>query len=285
MQLSQLSSNRLAPLLVLAWGMSALVVTACGGTALDNGSTSEPSGGTTRGSGGSAGGSIAKPGDAWKTLHACKAGDPNDSISINSLRLDEKTEELLVQAGHSAGCATHQFGLCFSEEFAESEPVQVQLQLLHDDGGEMCEAYAMSNLKFDLSPLRDEYETRYGSKQGQIRINMGGESVVYTFGGTQVDAPTWETIDLALDRLNHCEVVDDCTSIGTRSCTGTYINNDEDVTIVTGMMDARRAVDGTGDAVCNDACRCGILRCTNSKCETASGDCMDAPAESQMICL
>lgn len=218
-------------------------------------------------------------GDSWTSLHECRSSDPQDSISIDGARIEGS--DLLVDVGHSAGCATHTYGLCYAPEWDESEPVQVRLTVLHDDGGEMCEAHEMKTLRFDLTPIEEKYEEYYLTDEGQIRLGIGDTSVVYTFGSV----PTWEQIDGRIEAINSCEVVEDCAPISVRACETRYVNSDADTTRLEADIQKRLEADyGTDLIACDASCECGVLTCAEGRCVTAAGNC-EEPVDGVMVCL
>jgi hypothetical protein len=90
--------------------------------------------------------------------------------------------ELVVEVGYSGGCETHDFELCWPDgSFLESYPVQVALQIWHDDHDDPCDAWLYDELRFDLAPLADAYRDSYGSTTGTITVNLGGFAVDWTF--------------------------------------------------------------------------------------------------------
>jgi hypothetical protein len=118
----------------------------------------------------------------------CRAedGDDYDIGSLEDQQAPVRVEDdtLFVTVGHSGGCETHDFQICWPDQmFMESAPVQVSLELWHDAHGDGCEAYLTEELAFDLAPLRDAWHDAYGAGPGTITIHVGGETVDYTFDG------------------------------------------------------------------------------------------------------
>ena len=90
-------------------------------------------------------------------------------------------DELFLTVGYGGGCEEHEFTLCWpSQTFMESAPVQVGLEVLHNANNDMCDAYFFDPISFDLTPLREAYVDGYGGG-GTILVNVGGESLEYTF--------------------------------------------------------------------------------------------------------
>jgi len=83
---------------------------------------------------------------------------------------------LIVRAEYSGGCAEHRFQLAAGDAFMESFPVQMAVRLLHDDGGDPCDAILSSELGFGLEPLAQAYEAAYRSSSGTIVLQLEGWS-------------------------------------------------------------------------------------------------------------
>lgn len=90
-------------------------------------------------------------------------------------------DELTMEASYSGGCAMHEFQICWDGAFAESEPVQVRIEIWHDANGDTCEAVETQTLAFDLSPLKQAWQDAYQQSTGTITINTAGGAVAYAF--------------------------------------------------------------------------------------------------------
>ncbi len=109
-------------------------------------------------------------------LSDCSAVDGDDLV-VSAASIDGDT--LTADVGYGGGCETHEFALCWPDEtFAESEPVQVWLEIWHNDNGDACEAWASESLDFDLTPLADSYRSAYGGG-GTISIHIQDQGVSY----------------------------------------------------------------------------------------------------------
>ena len=97
------------------------------------------------------------------------------SISNNVLNLKVK---------FSGGCSAHDFSIIGVTPFMESNPVQIKVVFGHDDNDDPCDSIISSEIKFDLTPLKQEYIQSYpGSIDGEIWLNFNGQSqsVLYEF--------------------------------------------------------------------------------------------------------
>ncbi len=104
-------------------------------------------------------------------------GDPFD-LDAASIAGDT----LLVTVSSGGGCEDHDWTLCWPDgAFAESEPVQARLEILHDDHDDPCDAIISEDLEFDLLPLKAAWIASYAGKSGTIIIKLGGESLTYSF--------------------------------------------------------------------------------------------------------
>lgn len=71
---------------------------------------------------------------------------------VKGAKVDASSQTLLVDVEYSGGCAVHKFALNIGACY-ETFPVQCKIQLIHDDGGDDCEAMVGETLRF---PLADE---------------------------------------------------------------------------------------------------------------------------------
>jgi len=131
-------------------------------------------------------------------------------------------DELILEVGHGGGCEQHDYGVCYSQLWLESDPVQIGLSLLHDAHGDMCEAYLTEVLHFDLRPLAEAYNEAYQTDGGEIQTGYG----LYRFGEFTCE----EMESLATDQAraiteqaaSDCTVDTDCNwTPNATSCTAT----------------------------------------------------------------
>ena len=104
----------------------------------------------------------------------CSSSMRRDPVSIESARL-EGGHLLQLQVRYGGGCRAHDFTLCWSGAFEASEPAGVSLSLGHDAHGDLCRAYLMEDITFDLSSLEKAYRAAYGeSSSGQVSLHIQG---------------------------------------------------------------------------------------------------------------
>jgi len=269
------NTNYLA-LLILSGGFSF----ACSGTVVPSEDDKEPGAGDSKGAAvlGSPDDVVSSEPAPWTLIQPCGKNDPSDDITVMSATLDGS--ELLISAGHGAGCAEHSYALCYEQEWAESEPVQIGLKLLHDAGGEMCEAYAMLDLRFDLAPLEEAYNDAYQADGGTISLSLDGTKVVHEFGSVESPVPTAQEIEVVADRLNSCNVVEDCKAIAV-GCSSLYVNAEADTVELEKMI----SDSGGGAVACDLSCACGVLSCREGKCDARASDCSVTNDGETTICL
>jgi hypothetical protein len=98
----------------------------------------------------------------------------------NILRGEIQGDRLRLQVEFGGGCARHEFSLLPSGIFMESNPPQMNVQLAHDAKGDPCRAMVTQELVFDLSPVRQAYQTAYGPGPGVVILHVqapgGGSS-------------------------------------------------------------------------------------------------------------
>lgn len=84
---------------------------------------------------------------------------PSDPIDVHFSYIDDYT--LTLDVSHSAGCARHDYSICYEPWFLESDPLQARLRLTHDAHGDTCEALGGGQLRFDLRQLAAAVEETY----------------------------------------------------------------------------------------------------------------------------
>lgn len=114
-------------------------------------------------------------------IEQCDPATPRDALTIAAASLNGNT--LTVELGYSGGCAEHLLGLCYTGEWMESDPVQINAYVAHDSMGDPCDAYPVETREFDLQPLAQAYEELYNRSQGEIIINFEGwnDAILYSF--------------------------------------------------------------------------------------------------------
>ncbi|MCG9129501.1 hypothetical protein JT359_18080 [Candidatus Poribacteria bacterium] len=109
-----------------------------------------------------------------------KYGD--DPFKLNSAMIQD--DLLKVSVSYSGGCKSHEFTLVASDEFLESDPVQLMASIVHDDNDDSCEAYPTEDYYFDLTPIKTMYQKAYRQDAGTIVINLKDNTdgdLVYKF--------------------------------------------------------------------------------------------------------
>jgi hypothetical protein len=106
----------------------------------------------------------------WQTLHACDDADPSDPLMVTRLEIEGDT--LHVDVSHGGGCEEHGYGLCYEEAWAASSPIQVGFRVLHDDGGDSCDALLNQQLSFDLTPFKQAYAELMGGDAGAAGLGF-----------------------------------------------------------------------------------------------------------------
>lgn len=104
------------------------------------------------------------------------AADPYELQGV-----DIKGDSIFFAVAYAGGCQPHDFGLCWDGAFAESQPVQVDLELGHDANDDACDAYPMEEIVRDLTPLKQAWIDAYQQQSGAITIHVGDFTVLYQF--------------------------------------------------------------------------------------------------------
>lgn len=104
---------------------------------------------------------------------------PQDRFSLH--RASVAGDSLVASVSYSGGCEQHEFFFVASRRFLESEPPKVDTLLAHLDPGDPCDAIIGNELRFDLVPLREEYERAYGREHGRLVLLLQDREIPYTF--------------------------------------------------------------------------------------------------------
>jgi hypothetical protein len=93
-----------------------------------------------------------------------------DPFALLEAAIDGDT--LRLQVGYGGGCRDHEFQLVISGAFMESEPVQTMALLTHDDDDDPCDAFILTWLLADLTPLKTEWQSAYQRQSGTIVLHL-----------------------------------------------------------------------------------------------------------------
>lgn len=94
-------------------------------------------------------------------------GDPFELLSVNV-----ESDVLVCVVRYAGGCAAHRFDSSWWSGFRESYPVQADVGLVRDAGGETCTDLITETLRFDLVPLKEAYRAGYQTTHGKIGIGV-----------------------------------------------------------------------------------------------------------------
>ena len=105
---------------------------------------------------------------------------PRDPVTMNNIKLVKNS--LYMNISYGGGCEEHEFTL-IATTFMESEPVQVNIILSHEDNDDPCDMWINENHSYNLLPLKKSWQLSYQAKSGSIVINIEGwnESIIYQF--------------------------------------------------------------------------------------------------------
>jgi hypothetical protein len=85
---------------------------------------------------------------------------PRDAFTLGVVTVD--AAGLSAEVTYGGGCARHRMDLVAYGGWMESNPVQVNALITHDDGGDPCDAIVAETRTFDLGPLRAAWVRAYG---------------------------------------------------------------------------------------------------------------------------
>ncbi len=105
---------------------------------------------------------------------------PRDSFVFNSVKLIKNF--LFLNVSYGGGCEEHIF-LLISTSFMESNPVQVNVVLSHEDNNDPCDAWITEEMIFNLLPLKKLYQEQYQVTFAKIILNLEDweDSLTYKF--------------------------------------------------------------------------------------------------------
>lgn len=94
-----------------------------------------------------------------------------------------RADTLSLSVSFTGGCRDHRFELVAWSGWLESDPVQANLLLSHDGEDDPCEAEISRDLRFDLTPLREDYRAAYQTVSDTVILNLddGFGQILYGF--------------------------------------------------------------------------------------------------------
>jgi cysteine-rich repeat protein len=117
---------------------------------------------------------------ALENVGACM-DKPQDPLEVTAAVIEADT--LVIDVSFGGGCETHEIDYCWDGSFAESNPVQVWLDLWHDGNDDPCDAIVMEQRVLDLVPLKEAWQAAYQQQSGEITVHLTGwdSSLAYSF--------------------------------------------------------------------------------------------------------
>ena len=95
---------------------------------------------------------------------------PRDAYTLGTVAVEGTT--LRAEVTYGGGCGSHRMDLVGYGGWLESNPVQINALITHDDGDDACDAVVSEERVFDLAPLARAWVEGYGPASGPIRINL-----------------------------------------------------------------------------------------------------------------
>ncbi|MCP3140455.1 hypothetical protein [Pyxidicoccus xibeiensis] len=103
---------------------------------------------------------------------------PKDALNIEGFRAFRGV--LDVSVSHGGGCAEHTYTLAWDGELQEGKdgtPV-ANLVLVHDANGDRCKAIKFATPRFDLAPIAQRFNEKYGKTSGAVDLALEGQATV-----------------------------------------------------------------------------------------------------------
>ena len=85
-------------------------------------------------------------------------------------KITEEDDFLIVTLSRGGGREEHEFTLVAAPEFREKDPVELAFTIVHDNMGDMAEAYLTNEVEFDLMKIKDLYEEAYPQGDGVVSL-------------------------------------------------------------------------------------------------------------------
>jgi hypothetical protein len=131
---------------------------------------------------------------------------PSDPVDIGSAFISGT--DLVMSVSYGGGCEQHDHVVCFAPG-GESDPVWVELKLIHDAHGDSCEALLSTELRFDLAPVVAAHQASYSVDADIIRTSFGVLGYGELACEQRVTASQIEVSNVPVDGAS-CEQDSDC---------------------------------------------------------------------------
>jgi len=198
------------------------------------------------------------------TLTGCQLGEHQASRL-----LEEREVELASGCNTDDDCRAELVGPCVwncpSRAVHVAAPKESAYASLRVELQETCEAVNFDCDALTCSPL-----------PVPASACVDGMCVADSSAGLRAD------IEAEIERLNHCQVVEDCEAVRYPVCGTSYVHEDEDTSLLDAWLEEYREAN---DSPCTGECQCGYLECIDNRCTTSSGDCVSTREGAVNICL
>ncbi len=226
----------------------------------------------------------------------CPEQIESDDVTVEFAYISDDT--LTLELSHAGGCETHDYAVCYEQGWLESDPIQIELKLIHDAHGDSCEALLTASPTFSLLDLQERYTEIYDGASGVIATQFG----TYAFGEPSCEERrvaaghklynVTRQLDLTCNRDDDCETVTvqtDCfetcdtvvSLLPLQSSLGDLASKDLlarevariDAELCGGYTEECGAP-GSGPVcgadACGDTCESGVARCIDDVCQLSA---------------
>ena len=100
------------------------------------------------------------------------------SKNANSISIDG--DIISITAGYLPTCDEVSFTLCWNGTFMESNPPQISAHFSAENE-DNCQEFGQETIKFDLSPVKEQYMEVYPTGGETVVVNVGGRTGNYQF--------------------------------------------------------------------------------------------------------
>lgn len=200
----------------------------------------------------------------------CDGHIDSDTISKDRAFLAGNT--LTLEVTHPGACGRHDYAVCYADVSEASSDV-VEVHVIHDGHGDVCEGQSQKTLVFDLSPLGSAYRNARGADSGIVSTGYG----TYGFGELTCEQRTTlvsaQLAEIATKLDGNCQTVDDCVRVETKTTCSTgcpvavSLLGEEELSPLLAVIDAVAC--GAEQGCAEQASECGSapsVTCVNGRC-------------------
>lgn len=115
---------------------------------------------------------------------------PHKSAPFDITRAAIHGDNLEVLVTSAGGCENHTYSVFWDGKFRDDHSPSVELFIVHDDNGDICEALVSDQVLFDLSPVKIAFaENASVDHSMEISVTLKGKDKTITYRLNQAEGP------------------------------------------------------------------------------------------------